>query len=193
MAVVIHLTADTTTFHNTITQATSHLRSSMEEMQQKFNRVEQATSRATERMAAHWQRMETTFTRVTRAAVGMAAALARSVVDAGLQMERFERTLQAATSSATEARRAFGFIVTESNRPGQSITAMVPAFAQLTAATKNTVLEGERTRSLFSALAGAGQSVGLSTEAVGRAMVGLIQIISQNAIQLDEFRNQFAS
>jgi tape measure domain-containing protein len=117
----------------------------------------------------------------------------RSVVDAGLQMERFDRQLQVATGSTQEAQRAMSFITAESNRLGQSIAAMVPAFTQLAAAIRSTVLEGEKTRSLFSAIVGAGQAVGLSTEAVGRAMTGLIQIISQNAIQLDEFRNQFAS
>ena len=114
-------------------------------------------------------------------------------MDAGIQYERFQRTLQAATGSFDGSQRAMAFVTAEANRLGQSVSTMVPVFAQLTAATRSTVIEGERTRELFTALASAGQAVGLSTEATGRAMTGLIQIISQNAIQLDEFRTQFSS
>ena len=152
----------------------------------------------TEQAGVQMSRVMSTM-RSTLSAIGASLSLAglvqltKSIVDAGLQMERFERTLTAAVGSTRGATDAFRFITAESNRLGQSVTDMIPIFVQLTAATRNTVLEGERTRELFSALAGAGQAVGLSTDAVAGAMLGLTQIISQNAIQLDEFRNQFAS
>ena len=172
---------------------------------QRLSRQYQDTSQASEKAADSQKKLGTAISGTVTGLRSMAASFGlilgasglvtfvKSLVDAGLQMERFERTLTAATGSSKASAEAWRFITAESNRLGQSVEAMVPIFVQLTAATRNTVLEGERTRELFSALAGAGQAVGLSTEAVGGAMLGLTQIISQNAIQLDEFRNQFAS
>jgi tape measure domain-containing protein len=171
----------------------------------KLRRQYQETAQTSERVIASQRAVSTSFTSVGATLKSLAAgfglilgaqgfaALVKGIVDAGVEMERFTRTLIAALGTSALAEKAFAFITAESNRLGQSVMSMVPVFTQLAAATRNTVLEGERTRELFSALSGAGVAVGLSTEATGRAMVGLIQIISQNAIQLDEFRNQFAS
>jgi DNA repair exonuclease SbcCD ATPase subunit len=161
-----------------------------ERMRQQFQQTDQASQRFSGALST---------VRTALGALGVTLGIAglvqwgRSVVDAGVQLQKWERALQSATGSADGAKAALAFITVESNRLGQSIASMVPSFAQLAAATRGTTLEGEKTRALFSALAGAGTAVGLSTEATGRAMVGLIQIISQNSIQLDEFRNQFAS
>jgi Tape measure protein len=161
-----------------------------------FKRMADQTRGSTGRMLADMERLQTQWHRMAGAfgatlSVAAVVQLGRSLKDAGLEAERMQRQLMAAVGSA--AQRAMAFITVESDRLAQSLTVMVPKFAELAAATRNTVLEGEKTRALFSGLAGAGQAVGLATEATGRAMTGLIQIISQQAIQLDEFRNQFAS
>lgn len=171
-------------------QAAQTQMNQFQRLQQQYLRTEEAT----DQFGRGLSRLRTSLSSLG-VTVGIAGLvqLTRSIVDAGLQMDRFQRQLTTATGSLTGAQQAFSFITAESNRLGQSVQTMVPVFTQLTAATRGTTLEGEKTLALFSALAGAGVSVGLSTVATGRAMVGLIQIISQNAIQLDEFRNQFSS
>jgi hypothetical protein len=151
-----------------LAQRTTSTYAKIEQDWQRYQRMTRSTAdvvaEQTTRMARQLGGLESVMGRMTRAAISLGvglgvAGLARSIVDAGLEAERFERTLQAATGSVEEAQRAMTFIVSTSNQLGQSITAMVPAFVQLAAATRNTALEGEKTRALFTALGGASGGV----------------------------------
>jgi tape measure domain-containing protein len=202
MPITVKIDADLSSLQQGTRAATDHVRQFESQTNASLKRIEQQTDRSTREVTRDLEGLNRTYQNARRSVLNYLGAYAgfqaltsfiRSTVEAGIQSERFSRTLQAATGSVGEAQRAMAFIVQTSNQLGQSIQTMVPSFVQLAAATKNTTLEGERTRALFVAITGAGQAVGLSTEGVGRAMVGLTQIISQNAIQLDEFRNQFSS
>jgi tape measure domain-containing protein len=160
--------------------------------------VERSASRMERSTAESFNRMTRVMGRVGSAAAALgvsfsAGALLRNVIQAGVEFERMQRSLVASTGSMASAKDAMSFVTSESNRLGQSVQSLLPSFAQLAAATRNTSLEGAKARELFSAFAAAAQTTGLSTDRAGLALTGLTQIISQNAIQLDEFRNQFSS
>jgi tape measure domain-containing protein len=127
-----------------------------------------------------------------QALVGQMVELARSTVQVGMQMQTLRASLTAITGDARAAQQAFAFIVQTSNATGQSLTTLAGSYRSLSAATRGTALEGEDTQRLFVGLANAARAYGLTTEQLGRVLVGFQQTVGKGKVEQEEFRQQIA-
>ena len=114
----------------------------------------------------------------------------RSVVDAEVSFRSTQTALAAATGSAREGASAWGFIASEADRLGVSIRDLSPEYAKLAASTRNTSLEGEGTRAVFTAVSEAALVLGLSADQTSNAFRAFSQIASKGTVQAEEIRGQ---
>ena len=123
------------------------------------------------------------------AALGL-TALARDIVRTGVRWEAMRSAMTAATGSAADARRELGFVRTEADRLGLSHFELARSYTRLTAAARGTVLEGQASRDIFTAVAEAARVMGLSAEESGGALTAIEQIISKGTVSAEELRGQ---
>lgn len=122
-------------------------------------------------------------------AVGLARGV-KSIAQAGIQMERLERTFRVATGSAEAAKKEFEFVRKEVDRLGADLETSALQFAKLAAAAKGTRLEGKGARDIFVAVAEASRVLGLSAEQSSGALTAIEQIISKGKVSAEELRGQ---
>lgn len=124
--------------------------------------------------------------------VSIAAAIqiAKAFVEANVEIQALQATLTAATGGAAEAGAEYQLLAEESNRLGLSITALGRSYAQLIAASKGTVLEGQATRDIFIAVAEASSVLKLSASESERAIRAIQQMMSKGTVSAEELRLQ---
>ena len=123
------------------------------------------------------------------AAVG-ATALLREIVNVGLAYDRMVNTLKAATGSTAGAAREMAFLRAESNRLGLDLKSAAEAYGGLAAAARGTSLEGQKTRDIFSAVAGAMTALGRTSDQTEGALLAVQQMLSKGTVQAEELRGQ---
>ena len=123
------------------------------------------------------------------AALGL-GVLVRNVARAGVQWQSLRSAMTAATGTAAAAARELGFVRAEANRLGLSQVALARSYTRLTAAARGTVLEGQASRDIFTAVAEASRVMGLTAEEAGGALTALEQIISKGVVSSEELRGQ---
>ena len=123
------------------------------------------------------------------AALGL-KALVTDIVHAGTAWQSMQSAMTAATGSAAAANRELAFARAEADRLGLSQDALVQSYTRLTAASRDTVLQGQRTRDIFTAVAEASRVMGLSAEATGGTLTAIEQIISKGTVSAEELRGQ---
>lgn len=123
-------------------------------------------------------------------AVVAAFQLARGFVAMNLEFQAIQSTLTAATGDAAAAASEYQFLTEQANRLGLSIQALARPYAQLVAASKGTVLEGQATRDIFIAVAEAGSVLKWSASESERAMRAVQQMMSKGTISAEELRLQ---
>jgi tape measure domain-containing protein len=96
--------------------------------------------------------------------------------------------LKSNLGSTDAAANAQAFLASESDRLKVSINSLADNYVQLTAATKGTVIAGEETDRLFSAITEAGRVLGKSNEDISRAFLGLSQAAGGANVQMQEVR-----
>lgn len=109
---------------------------------------------------------------------------------AGMAAERLRNSFEAATGSAAKGSSEFGFARAEANRLGLDLLTTSDAYLKLAASARGTTLEGQKTRDIFTALAGAGRSLGLSGDQMGGALLAISQMMSKGTVQAEELRGQ---
>lgn len=114
----------------------------------------------------------------------------RSIIDSGVAMERFERTMLAATGSAILAGDSLKYVIEQSNLTGVNLESAAGSFAKLMAAAKGTAVEGEGARRIFEGLNNAIVGLGLSSERSELVYTAMIQMLSKGRVQMEELRNQ---
>jgi len=114
----------------------------------------------------------------------------KELVDASLQMERVNSQMQAVAGSATAAAREIQYIREESNRLGLVFADTASAFASFSASTRNTSIEGEQTRKIFSGVAEAVTALKLNAEKTSGVFLALGQMMSKGKVQAEELRGQ---
>ena len=119
-----------------------------------------------------------------------AASTLRGIVNAGIQMEKFERSLRVATGSAEGARREMDFVVQTSKSLGLSLEETADSYTKLTAAARGTSLQGQAAREIFLGVSAASTVLGLSAEQTGGALTAIEQIISKGKVSAEELRRQ---
>lgn len=116
--------------------------------------------------------------------------LIRESVQAQIQFERFAGALRVATGSAEGARQEMDFIVDTAQRLGLPLLEAAGSYSKLAAAAKDTALEGEVSRDVFTAVSEAATVLNLSAEQTGGALTALEQIISKGKVSAEELRGQ---
>lgn len=126
---------------------------------------------------------------------GLAAAfsgieLARQFLTVNVQLEGMQRTFQAITGSSQKAGVEMAYVRDVADRLALPIVAAGKAYADLSAATKGTGVEGQATRAIFEAVANAMSVAGKSADETQGALLALSQIASKGVVQMEELRGQ---
>jgi tape measure domain-containing protein len=146
------------------------------------------------------QRVRRTTERVNRSIFSLRNAMLglgggvviRSLFRAGVEMERIENSLTAATGSAEAAGEAFEFVSEEAERLGLDLQTAGRGFAQLSAAAQGTALEGQAIRDIFTGVAEAATALALSPAEASGAITAITQIIGKGVVSMEELRQQLA-
>lgn len=123
------------------------------------------------------------------AALGVAGTI-RALVRARFAMDSIESSLRVATGSATAAAKEFGFVRQEAERLGLDLRSTAKDYAQLSAASRGTAVEGEATREIFLGVVEAMTALGRGSEATSGALTAIEQIISKGRVSAEELRQQ---
>lgn len=119
-----------------------------------------------------------------------AIRLGSGIFRAAAELQAINAALVAVTGSSDNAAMELEFVRSESNRLGLNLRAVSGDYAKLTAATKGTALEGEKTRQVFTSIVQAGTVLGLSSEKVSLALNAIQQIASKGTVSMEELRGQ---
>lgn len=130
--------------------------------------------------------MAATIITLKNAVVGMTTAMA----DAQMQADKMRNTLDFALGEG-KAGQEITYIKKVTQELGVSFQAIGPMYTRFAASTKGTVLEGQKTRDVFEAIAKTSLVMGMSTEETEGAMRALTQMVSKGVIQAEELRGQF--
>ncbi len=114
----------------------------------------------------------------------------RALIEGALSAERFYNAFKALEGSAELAAGQIAFVRAEAQRLGLPIEAAADAWLKLAAAARGTALEGEAARRIFSAVAGAAATLGLSASETSGALLAVSQMMSKGTVQAEELRGQ---
>lgn len=118
------------------------------------------------------------------------AALVRDIARTGVEFQKYEVGLLAATGSTQGATAELAFLREEAERLGLRFTSLAGSYTQLAAAAKGTALEGQATRDIFTAVAEASRVMGLSSAEAEGALRAIGQMMSKGTVQAEELRGQ---
>jgi len=121
------------------------------------------------------------------AAIGF---MTKQVIEASLSMERITFTMKAAAGSSEAAAKELQFIREECQRLGLDLADITHAYAKFSASTRNTAVEGEQTRRIFSGVAEAATALRLTTDETNGIFLALYQMMSKGRISAEELSGQ---
>lgn len=107
-----------------------------------------------------------------------------------LALERAQSALTAVSGSLSSSADQMRFVQAEARRLGIDVATLSKAYAQFSAASKGTTLEGEKATRIFGAIAAAGQKLNLQTVEVEGALRAVSQMMSKGTVQSEELRGQ---
>lgn len=123
------------------------------------------------------------------AGIGL-AYLAKEAMDATDGMTRIEKGFEAVTGSSQAAGKELDFVRGIAAQLGANLSDTANSYLSLEAASKGTALEGQRTRDIFAAVAGAMATLGKSSDDTQGALQALAQMISKGTVQAEELKGQ---
>lgn len=94
------------------------------------------------------------------------------------------------TGSEAAAAKEMEYLRQVAEKTGQNFYNLTDSYKGLMAASRDTVLEGQKTRDIFQAVTKASASLGLSSEQTQGALYALSQMISKGNVQAEELRGQ---
>lgn len=118
------------------------------------------------------------------------AAMTKSFVDAGLQLEKMTKLFNAAAGSASLGARELEYIRETSKKMGLEFTSTAESYGKFAASIRNTTLEGEAGRKVFESVSGATSALGLSADETKGVFNALQQMMSKGKVQAEELRGQ---
>lgn len=127
-----------------------------------------------------------------RAFVGF-EAIRRGVgdlIDAQKQIQAIHYSLLSATGSSSQADQAYAAVSKTANQLGLDLQTSAQGFAQLSAAASANGIAMADQQHLFDGVAKSATVLHLSSEATGRAILALSQMMSKGRIQAEELRQQ---
>lgn len=114
----------------------------------------------------------------------------KSLFDAGKQADQLERSFKAITGSTVAANAEFKFLHQVADDLGQNFWTLAEAYKGILAATKDTALEGEAARKVFTGLIEASTALGLSADDTGGILKAFTQMVSKGTVAAEELRGQ---
>lgn len=111
-------------------------------------------------------------------------------MEAATAMESLERRFSFASGSFEAGAKNIAFVRGEVKRLGTDIKSSMEGFVQLSASTKETSLEGEPTKEIFSAVSQASTVYDLNAEKQGRVFTAIQQMASKGTVSSEELRQQ---
>ncbi len=105
-----------------------------------------------------------------------------------MEMTRINAMFKATSGSSELAAKDLAYVRAESNRLGLSFQDSALSFAKFSAASRNTALEGQKTKDVFSGIAEAVTALQLPADAADRIMVQLEQMMSKNKVSAQDLR-----
>lgn len=170
------------------------LEADTEQFRRALQRADKVTVESERKITRGFDKMRASTVAFAAAAgaalTGMAIAATQSVVRSGLAMERIQRQFEFVAGSAAAAREEFDFVRREADRLGLALETSATNYAKLTAASKGTELQGQKTRDIFSAVAEAGAVLGMTDDQIEGAFRSIEQMISKGNVQAEELRGQ---
>jgi tape measure domain-containing protein len=119
-----------------------------------------------------------------------AGLFVKTLIQTNVAFNKIETTLAALTGTTEAAAIEFQFLADEADRLGFVTTDLALNYARLTASTKGTILQGQATRDIFSAISEQARLLQLSTQDTGFAIRAITQIISKGVVTMEEMRRQ---
>lgn len=105
-----------------------------------------------------------------------------------MEMTRLNAMFKASSGSAELAAKDLAYVRAESNRLGLSFLDVAGSFAKFNAASRNTSLEGQKVKEVFTAVSEAVTALQLPVDATDRIMVQLQQMMSKNKVTAQDLR-----
>jgi len=119
-----------------------------------------------------------------------AMAAGKFILDATLEVSKFETQLNTASGSQEKFGQNMAFLEDLANTYKKNVVDLGASFSQLTIATKGTNLEGAETEKLFKAVTVASSALKMSTDDTTGTFRAFIQMVSKGNVQAEELRGQ---
>lgn len=141
-------------------------------------------------MAEAFVRGQVVFQMLGEAVKSVFHDLPKAMLDGAIAAEKMHKAFTVLEGSADAAVKQIAFVRDEANRLGIPLAEASDAWLKLAAAARGTALEGEDARRIFSAVAGAASTLGLSAQETSGALLAISQMISKGNVQAEELRGQ---
>jgi len=170
--------------------------------------VETELSNTTKKLSADQKKAAADFQRIQRsntasskqfvssfrlgmlAAVAAAVVLARSIVRTSVEIDRMNAVMDASSATSAIAASNMEFVTIAADDMGLEILTASDSFAKLTAATRDTELQGQATRDMFIALSATNSKLGGSTDDLRGIIKSFTDMISKGTVQMEELKGQ---
>ena len=117
-------------------------------------------------------------------------AVTKGALDAARAFQKVEVSLMGLTGSQAEVNKVMGFVSGIADRAGASLINTARQYTRFLAASKDTNLEGEKTKIIFENIVFAAQKLGSSQEELEGTLRAVEQIMSKGQVQAEELRGQ---
>lgn len=118
------------------------------------------------------------------------AGFAKSVLDTTIHLDSMNRAMTAVYGSSQAAAAEMEFLRETAGRTGQNVFATVDSFNKFSASAKDTALEGEGVRKVFSAMSEAGAVLGLRNDQMALSFNAFSQMAAKGTVSMEELRQQ---
>lgn len=157
-----------------------------------------ATTKAIERQSAALKRTESAARSTSSSFSGLGTVLTglglgyatKQMISLNMSMEATQKTLNYVAGSAEGGAKMFAYVTEQADRLGLQFNTLVNSYAQISAATKDTGIEGAITKEIFLSAAEAATVLGMSADDLGGTMKAFIQMLSKGNVQAEELRGQ---
>ena len=119
-----------------------------------------------------------------------ASLIVKDFIQANVAFETFERTMTLVKGSSEAAAKEFDYLQQLTNTLGLEVLSTAKNYADLSAATRGTNLEGQGTREIFEAVSIAMAALGKSSADTQGALNAVTQIVSKGTVSMEELRQQ---
>lgn len=157
-----------------------------------LNRLGASSSNIGQQMSGSFASPTASLAKLAGGFLSVTAAI--GAVKQGLQIasdfQRLDASLKAVSTSSADYARTQNFLKGTADSLGISYEALASSYKGLKAASNGTILEGQATERIFSAVARAGAALKLSNDDVKGSLLALQQMMSKGTVSAEELRGQ---